>query len=918
MPHDRRHPRPAALPWLLAVALAAPLAHAGDADSLVDCDRQELARVLAPAASTDTAARGYWLDRHRIAWPGAPMHGRFALHRSATASIVAEPGAPVRGSDGRWPLVQDTAPLPGALRTRFAFIGDGPRLRLQAGDDAIADLLRDEVWLVLEDENNRVIASTRLQHPGALDDLYAATAYDDAPPLGPVLDEHASSLHVWAPTARDVSVCLYDTVHGPATARLPLVRDDASGTWSRHVDDDLSGRAYAYLVDVVVPGTGVVRNRVTDPYSVALTADSARSVFYDLDDADLKPDAWDGHARPAPLTSPVDMAIYELHVRDFSRDDASVPAMHRGKYTAFAQPDSHGMRHLRALRGAGITDIHLLPVFDLATVPETACIEPDVPTAAPDSEAQQAAVMAVAADDCFNWGYDPYHFNAPEGSFATDASDPATRIREFRTMVQALHAQGLRVGMDVVYNHTTASGQSPRSVLDRIVPGYYHRLDAHGVVERSTCCDNTATEHAMMARLMIDSAELWVRHYGIDSFRFDLMGHQPREAMERLQARVDAAAGRRVELIGEGWNFGEVTDGARFEQASQGSLQGSGIGTFSDRARDAIRGGGPADNGEAQFAQGYANGVHYADNGHGTGATRDDLLHAADLVRAGLAGTLAGYTMEHADGVQRPLSALDYKGQPAGYAAQPAEVVNYVENHDNQTLFDINVFKLPPGTTAAERARVQVLALALNTFSQGIAYFHAGGELLRSKSLDRNSFDSGDWFNRVDWTGQENHFGTGLPPAEGNAGDWDLMRPLLRDASIVPSPANIAFTRDAFLDLMRIRASTTLLRLRTAGDVMQRLRFHNTGPDQNPVVIVGEIDGRGYEGANFQALLYLVNVSPDAQTVAIPALAGRDWALHPVHRAPGSADDYPYDTRYDIDTGHFDVAPRTAVVLVIE
>ena len=417
---------------------------------------------------------------------------------------------------------------------------------------------------------------------------------------------------------------------------------------------------------------------------------------------------------------------------------------------------------------------------------------------------------------------------------------------------------------------------------------------------------------------MIDSAELWVRQYGIDSFRFDLMGHQPREAMERLQARVDAAAGRRVELIGEGWNFGEVADGARFVQASQDSLQGSGIGTFSDRARDAIRGGGPADNGEALFAQGYANGLHYADNGHGTGATRADLLHAADLVRAGLAGTLANYTMEHADGVAGPLSALDYKGQPAGYAAQPAEVVNYVENHDNQTLFDINVFKLPPGTTAAERARVQVLALALNAFSQGIAYFHAGGELLRSKSLDRNSFDSGDWFNRIDWTGQENFFGTGLPPAHGNEGDWALMRPLLRDASIVPTPADIAFTRGAFLDLMRIRASTTLLRLRTAGDVMQRLRFHNTGPEQNPVVIVGEIDGRGYEGANFQALLYLVNVSPDAQTVAIPALAGHDWALHPEHRAPGSADDYPYDTRYDIDTGHFDVAPRTAVVLVIE
>jgi pullulanase-type alpha-1,6-glucosidase len=468
--------------------------------------------------------------------------------------------------------------------------------------------------------------------------------------------------------------------------------------------------------------------------------------------------------------------------------------------------------------------------------------------------------------------------------------------------------------MDVVYNHTTASGQSPRSVLDRIVPGYYHRLDANGVVERSTCCDNTATEHAMMARLMIDSAELWVRHYGIDSFRFDLMGHQPRDAMARLQARVDAAAGRRVELIGEGWNFGEVADGRRFVQASQGSLQGSGIGTFSDRARDAIRGGGPADRGDALWVQGYANGLHYDDNGRGTGATRADLLHAADLVRAGLAGTLADYRMEMADGVERPLSALDYKGQPAGYAAQPGEVVNYVENHDNQTLFDINVFKLPPDTTAAERARVQVLALALNAFSQGVAYFHAGGEVLRSKSLDRNSFDSGDWFNRVDWTGRGNHFGTGLPPAQDNREDWPLMRPLLRNAAIAPSPADIAFTRDAFLDLLRIRASTTLLRLRTAEDIAQRLRFHNTGPGQNPHVVVGEIDGSGYPGANFGAVMVLVNVSPEAQTVQTPP--GRDWVLHPVHRAPDAADPWPYDTRYDSDTGLIDLPPRTAVVVV--
>ena len=208
-------------------------------------------------------------------------------------------------------------------------------------------------------------------------------------------------------------------------------------------------------------------------------------------------------------------------------------------------------------------------------MPERGCVVPKVPAAAPDSEAQQAAVMAVADRDCFNWGYDPYHYSAPEGSFATDAVNGDVRVRELRAMVMALHAAGLRVGMDVVYNHTTASGQHPHSVLDRIVPGYYQRLDVLGRVERSTCCDNTATEHRMMGKLLVDSVVLWAREYKIASFRFDLMGHQPRAVMETLQARLKRELGRDVQLLGEGWNFGEVADGKRFVQASQLSLNGT-------------------------------------------------------------------------------------------------------------------------------------------------------------------------------------------------------------------------------------------------------------------------------------------------------------------------------------------------------
>ncbi|HZF79947.1 MAG TPA: alpha-1,6-glucosidase domain-containing protein, partial [Rubrivivax sp.] len=601
------------------------------------------------------------------------------------------------------------------------------------------------------------------------------------------------------------------------------------------------------------------------------------------------------------------MVVYELHLRDFSANDASVHPAQRGKYGAFSQSASRGMQHLAAMARAGVTDLHLLPVYDLATVPERGCTTPQ-PSGAPDAEDQQALVMAGAAADCFNWGYDPFHFNAPEGSYASDANDGAVRIIEFRRMVQALHRSGLRVGMDVVYNHTTASGQKPRSVLDRIVPGYYQRLDTKGQVETSTCCDNTATEHLMMAKLMIDSAVIWARDHHIDSFRFDLMGHQPRAAMEKLQRAVNAATGRHIHLIGEGWNFGEVADGKRFVQASQQSLNGSGIASFSDRGRDAARGGGCCDNAQATLQrQGWLNGLVHDPNVHAN-AEPVELLRAADMLRVGLAGTLRSYRMTTHDGSVKRLDEIPYGDdaarQGAGFASQPGEVVNYVENHDNQTLFDINVLKLPQGTSREDRARVQVLGLALTAFSQGVAYFHAGVEMLRSKSGDRNSFDSGDWFNRIDWTFSDNGFGSGLPPKSDNADFWPALKPLLADtANIKPTPAEIVFTRDAFFDLLKIRASSSLFRLTSAEDVQSRLAFHNTGPGQQPAVLVGLLDGRGLPGAGFAELLYVLNAHKQAQELRLPALQGRRYRLHPVHLQPTAADKRPLQARWNPEEG---------------
>ncbi len=897
------------LPLALALLGLTPAGQAASAQAtLADCDALDFAVTL--QATVPVEARAEWRQRGHIVWPGASVEGaRYGLAVARPgATLQALPGQPLRGHSRLIALVPVTA----AAGVDLAL----PRAVL----DQVPALLRRQVQLVETDAQGRVRRSTALQTAGVLDAVYArAQTLTD---LGVTVPSGRTAFKLWAPTAQRVSLCLHAKGSSPATALVPMQRDATTGTWAVRLPGDQSGSSYTYLVDVFVRGTGYVRNRVTDPYSISLNTDSKRSWIGRLDAPTLQPEGWAGTPRPDRVQSNTDLVIYELHLRDFSAGDTTVPDAHRGKYLAFTDTQSDGMRHLKTLSDAGVTDLHLLPVFDFATVPEHGCSTPDAAALAreaPDSAVQQATVMAGASRDCYNWGYDPLHFNAPEGSYASDAENGAVRIVEFRRMVQALHRTGLRVGMDLVFNHTSASGQAAQSVLDRVVPGYYQRLNERGDVETSTCCANTATEHAMMAKLMIDSAVLWTRDYAIDSLRFDLMGHQPRAAMERLQQAVDRATGRHIHLIGEGWNFGEVANGARFVQASQASLNGSGIATFSDRGRDALRGGGCCDDAAATVArQGWLNGQFYAPNAK-SAATREDLLRSADLVRVGLAGTLRSYRLQSFDGSVKTLAQIDYAGQGAGYASQPGEVVNYVENHDNPTLFDINVLKLPTATRREDRARIQVLGLATTAFSQGMAYFHAGVELLRSKSLDRNSFDSGDWFNRIDWTLQDNHFGSGLPPKADNETLWPVLKPLLADAAIKPTPAEIRFTRNAFVDLLRMRASSSVFRLRTADEVSQRLRLLNTGPMQEPTVVAGLLDGRGLSAAGYAEVLYAINVSPQAQHLVLPDLRGRAYRLHPVQRAAQAGDSRPLQqSSWDAATGTLTVPARTALVYVLD
>ena len=906
--------------WLALAVLAALAPSAGAQDIAALCDAPETAQLrVAEHPDAPGHARAVWLDDRTLRWPGTPVDGDFRLYHSASGGIAAPPGGRVTGAEGALPLERRASPLAVATAARFRHLAEGVELVVADADrSTLAALHRGQMILVREDAERRVIDATRTQTAAALDSLYADAA--EAPGPGVTVTDRQTAFGLWAPTAQAVALCLFDAVEGQSAALRPLTRDPETGMWRASEPADLSGRYYAYLVDVFVPGTGRVVNRVTDPYAISLGTDSRRAYIGRLDAAELKPPGWDDAPRPAAPAAMTDMTIYELHVRDFSIADASVSAQAQGRYAAFTETDSRGMRHLRALAEAGLTDLHLLPVFDIASVPERGCVTPRI-SGAPDGETQAEAIEADSAEDCFNWGYDPLHFTAPEGSYASDPADGAVRVREFRAMVQALHGIGLRVGMDVVYNHTSAAGQHPHAVLDRIVPGYYHRLDADGRVETSTCCPNTATEHAMMARLMIDSAVTWVRDYRIDGFRFDLMGHQPRAAMLALQRAVDRAAGRPVPLIGEGWNFGEVADGARFVQASQLSLPGSGIATFSDRARDAARGGGCCDGGADLIRlQGWLNGLHFAPNTETIGLhSRADLLAAADRMRIGLAGTLADYRLHTHTGDTVPLSAIDYAGQPAGYVSQPGEVVNYVENHDNPTLFDINALRLPRDTSAEDRARVQLLGAAVVAFSQGIAYYHAGIDTLRSKSLDRNSFDSGDAFNRLDWTYTDNGFGLGLPPGAENRANWPWLSPVLADPGIAPAPEHIRWMRDAFRDLLRIRASSSLFRLRSADAVNRRLALLDTGPEQTGTVLIGRLDGAGHPDAGFAELAYFINADVRDHTLTLPELAGRPWRLHPVHRAGDAADARPASqSRVTTERGQFRIPARTALVYVVE
>jgi pullulanase len=842
--------------------------------------------------------RAHWVDATTIVWPGLSADATsFSLHHEADGTLeLTREG--VRGGEA----IELQGPVSSFVDFdgRWPHLANAPVLTLDAADrDRALGFLRGRLAVSALRADGSVADATGLQIPGVLDDVYAHDG-----PLGVRWEGDVPSLALWAPTARDVRLLIYDTANDLEPSRsIDLLEE--RGVWSVRGVPGWKDLYYQYEVTVYQPATGRIEvNRVTDPYSRSLSANSRLSQMIDLADPRWMPDGWTTLQKP-PIDAPEDIVLYELHVRDFSATDSSVPSPIRGTFLAFTF-DTHGTRHLRSLAEAGLTHVHLLPVFDIATVPERPEDQRspgDLSGFAPDSEEQQAAIARVKDQDPYNWGYDPWHFGVPEGSYATDP-DGAVRVREFRGMVQALAQMGLRVVMDVVYNHTHASGQAREAVLDRIVPGYYHRLDDTGNVTTSTCCQNTATEHRMMEKLMIDDLVHWAVHHKVDGFRFDLMGHHMKRNLERardalavLTLESDGVDGRSIYLYGEGWDFGEVAKNARGVNATQINLAGTGIGTFNDRLRDAVRGGSPFTD---RREQGFATGLHHAPNGMPGSDEATRLRELTDRIRVGLAGNLREYRVGG-----RPGSTM------GGYTLDPQEAIQYVSAHDNETLFDKVQLAAPSSATLEERVAMHRLALGIAALAQGVPFFHAGSELLRSKSMDADSYNSGDWFNRLDFTGATTTWGAGLPPAEKNRDRWPIMRTLLAREDLRPTPTEILDTAEHFRSLLRVRGSSPLFRLREAADIEQRLVFHET--PATPGLIVMAIHDVGDEIEDLdplhERLVAFFNPAATAVQFGDPRWGRFAYEVHPEHAQLAAS--------FDRATGVFTIPPRAVVVFVV-
>jgi len=811
--------------------------------------------------------------------------------------------------------------FPDNLAKKFPHLADFQAYKVDLSAAQAKAWLKQQLLVVALDEDRQAKKVSFVQTGAVIDALYTQGENDanEVNDLGATITDEGVTFKLWAPTAQQVELLLFSDDFTANTTRLKMIEDTNTGIWSIAGGRLLNGAYYQYQVTVYHPESKQVATlNTTDPYSLSLSVNSQYSQVVDLDDSDTQPTNWLEHQIPT-VNNVEDNIFYETHIRDFSSDDSALSNSNvRGKYKAFSEQKSHGIQHLKRLKKAGLNNIHLLPTYDLASINEDATQAVDIndsiaqvkvkvcdttPTLTictsnlnakqslksllasfdVSSEQAQLVVSELRQLDNFNWGYDPFHYTVPEGSYALNPQGK-NRLVEFREMVQSIHGLGFRVIMDVVYNHTFQFGLKEKSVLDKIVPNYYHRLNIMtGSVEQSTCytCGNTATERVMMAKLMTDSLVVWARDYKIDGFRFDLMGHQTKDAMLAAREAVRAVDSDTY-FYGEGWNFGEVANNSRFVQASQLTLGGTQIGTYTDRLRDAVRGGGN----NTRDSQGIGNGLLTQPNERQTKAqSRQEYDLRMDQLRVGLAGNLSTFPLKKNNAKQVQGKDIPYGDQPTGYALDPADTINYVSKHDNQTLWDNSQYRLSFDVSTDDRVRMHLQSLSFTLFAQGIPFLHMGSEFMRSKSYLRDSYDYGDWFNRVDFSKQSNHYNVGLAPADKDQDNWPLIKAVQkghqgRDQVQVK---HIEFSAKVFEDMLALRMSSPLFRLTTAEDIIEKVSFLNTDNTLLGLLVMKLDDTQGKPvDVNAESLMVIFNTSTKVQTLTYTK--ANEYQLHPIQQ----------------------------------
>lgn len=507
--------------------------------------------------------------------------------------------------------------------------------------------------------------------------------------LGLVYSSERSAFRIWSPVASEAELLFYkEGIGGEPVSRVSMTKS-VSGTWTATVKGNQVGKFYVFRVKI----NNEWLNEVPDPYAKAVGVNGKRAMVVDL--SQTNPEGWKNDKAPS-FKNPTDAIVYELHVRDASISDNS-GITGKGKFIGLTETGTKneqglptGLDHLKEL---GITHVHLLPCFDYNSVDETRLDKPQ-----------------------FNWGYDPLNYNAPEGSYSTDPYNAGVRIKEFKQLVQTFHKNGLRVVMDVVYNHTALTESS---YFNQLVPGYYYRQDKNGKFSNATACNNeVASERAMVRKFILESVLYWAKEYHIDGFRFDLMGVHDIETMNLISKELHKVSPS-ILLYGEGWTAGAspLPDAARALKANASKLDR--IAVFSDDIRDGIK-GSVFDNNDRGFASGK----------RGT----------EESIKFGIVASCKHPQVNY--------KKVNYSKKP--YALQPYHTVTYCECHDNHVLWDKLAISAKDATEA-ERKEMHKLALTIVLTSQGISFLHAGTEFLRTKNGNENSFDAGDSINAINW-----------------------------------------------------------------------------------------------------------------------------------------------------------------------